>query len=338
MWNEPLAARVASAMEKTSSPARRAGTPRGRQAKTPGEIPAAGWKDIAWRVKAEVDDDHVATFAAGVAFFGLLALFPAVGAMIALAALAIDPVMIELEMESLLSALPPGAGEILQQQLRDVVAASRGGMGLAALAALLVSLYSASKGMKVLIEGMNLAYGEKEKRGFVKLNLLALGMTFAAIVGLIAALAAMVAVPALLESLGLSGVAEALLRYGRWVVLAALALFGLAALYRYGPSRDKPKWRWVSPGSIAATVLWIAGSALFSIYAANFGSYNETYGALGGVIVLLTWLWLSAFIVLLGAELNAEIEHQTAQDTTEGSEQPMGRRGAEMADRAAATS
>jgi membrane protein len=323
--------------EKTSGEAGGVGSPRGRNATSPEEIPARGWKDIVWRVKAEVDDDHVATFAAGVAFFGLLALFPAVGATIALAALAIDPMMIELEMSSMLRALPPGAGEILQQQLRDVVAASQGGVGLAALFGLLVSLYSASKGMKVLIEGMNLAYDETETRGFVKLNLLAIGMTLAAIVALIAALATMVAVPAILDGLGLSGAGAALLHYGRWVVLAALALFGLAALYRYGPARDKPKWRWVSPGSLIATVLWIAGSGLFSVYASNFGSYNETYGALGGVIVLLTWLWLSAFIVLLGAELNSEIEHQTARDTTQGPEQPMGERRAVKADTVART-
>lgn len=305
---------------------------RGRQADTPGEIPAEGWRDIAWRVKAELADDHIGTFAAGVAFFGLLALFPAVGATIAFAALAIDPMMIELQLEGLLTALPPEAAQILTDQLREVAAGAGGGMGFAAMIGLLVSLYSASKGMKVLIEGMNLAYDEEETRGFVHLNLLAVGMTLGLILGLLTALAAMVGVPALLGTVGLSRVGETLLVYGRWIVLAALAMLGLAALYRYGPSRDAPKWRWVSPGSIAATVLWIAGSAAFSFYVSNFGSYNETYGTLGGVIVLLTWLWLSAFIVLLGAELNSEIEHQTRRDTTQGAAQPEGERGAEMAD------
>lgn len=305
---------------------------RGRDAATPGNIPARGWRDIAWRVKAELDDDHIATFAAGVAFFGLLALFPAVGATIAFAALVMDPMMIELELEGLLTALPPEAAQILTDQLREVAAGAGGGMGVAAIFGLLVSLYSASKGMKVLIEGMNLAYEEKETRGFLRLNLLSLAMTLGMILGLVMAMGAMIAVPAMLGTLGLSAAAEALLRYGRWLVLAALALFGLAVLYRYGPSRDAPKWRWVSPGAIAATLLWLAGSALFSVYAANFGSYNETYGTLGGVIILLTWLWLSAFIVLLGAELNSEIEHQTARDTTKGPERPMGERGAQMAD------
>lgn len=309
-------------------------TGRGRRADTPSEISPAGWRAIAWRVKDEIADDHVATFAAGVAFFGLLALFPAVGATIALAALAIDPVMIESELEGLLTALPPGAAEILRDQLREVASAAGGGMGVAALAALLVSLYSASKGMKVLIEGMNLAYDEDETRGFLQLNLLAIAMTLGAIMALIAALAAMIAVPAVLERAGLSQAAEVLLQYGRWVVLAGLALCGLAVLYRYGPSRAAPKWRWVSPGSLVATLMWIAGSGLFSIYAANFGSYNETYGALGGVIVLLTWLWLSAFIVLLGAELNSEIEHQTRRGGTKEPGQPSGARGTEMADTA----
>lgn len=283
-------------------------------------------------MKDEIADDHVATFAAGVAFFGLLALFPAIGAVIALAALALDPLLIEAQLGGLLSALPAEAAGILQAQLTEVAASAGGGMTLAALFGLAVSLYSASKGMKVLIEGMNLAYDEDEERGFIRLNLMAIGMTLGAIVGIVAALAAMVAVPAILATVGLSGVGTALLQYGRWVVLAVLALLGLAALYRYGPSRDKPKWRWVSPGSLLATVLWIAGSALFSIYASNFGSYNETYGTLGGVIVLLTWLWLSAFIVLLGAEVNSEIEHQTKRDTTEGPDKPLGQRGAVMAD------
>lgn len=305
---------------------------RGRNAETPAEIPAKGWKDIAWRVKDEIADDHVATFAAGVAFFGLLALFPAVGATIALAALALDPLMIEAQLGSLLTALPAEAAQILEGQLTEVAAAAGGGMKLAALFGLLVSLYSASKGMKVLLEGMNLAYDEDEKRGFLRLNLLAIGMTLGAIVGIIAALAAMVAIPAILNTVGLSQAGELLLRHGRWLVLAAMAMLGLAALYRFGPSRDAPKWRWVTPGSLVATVLWIAGSALFSIYASNFSSYNETYGTLGGVIMLLTWLWLSAFIVLLGAEVNAEIEHQTRRDTTQGPDAPLGKRGAAMAD------
>lgn len=308
------------------------GDEHGRAADAPREIPLRGWRDILWRVWAELDDDHVATFAAGVAFFALLALFPAVGAMITLAALAVDPVMIELQLGGLLTALPPGAGEILQQQLHDVVATSRGGVGVAAIAGLAVSLYSAAKGMKVLLEALNLAYDEKEKRGFIKLNLLSIGLTLAAIMVLIAALTAMVAVPALLATVGMSQAGELLLRYGRWAALAALALFGLAALYRYGPSRDAPKWRWVSPGSIVATVVWIAGSVAFSLYAAHFGSYNETYGTLGGVIVLLTWLWLSAYAVLLGAELNSEIEHQTMRDTTRGPDRPMSERDAVMAD------
>lgn len=308
------------------------GGARGREAETPAAIPAPGWRDIAWRVWAELGDDHVATFAAGVAFFGLLALFPAVGAMVALAALALDPLLIESQMQGLLTALPPGARDILGDQLREVVATSRGGVGLAAIAGLLVSIYSAAKGMKVLIEAMNLAYDETEKRGFIRLNLLAIGMTVGAILALIAALAAMVIAPALLDGLGLSGVGEVLVRYGRWLALAVLAVLGLGALYRFGPSRDAPKWRWVTVGSAVATALWIAGSAAFSVYAANFGNYNETYGTLGGVIVLLTWLWLSAYIVLLGAELNSEIEHQTRRDTTRGADKPLGERGATMAD------
>ncbi len=289
------------------------GSEREPNSEGPDDISTSGWHDILLRVKSRIGEDHLSIFAAGVAFFGLLALFPALAATISIAALAMEPAMIEARLGNLLASLPPGAADILQTQLGEVAANAGAGMSLAAIGGLLLTLYSASKGIKVLIEGINLAYHEAESRGLIRLNLLAIGMTLGMIVGLIVVFILMIAVPALLGSIGLSVVAQTLLAYGRWIVLAALALFGLAVLYRYGPARSAPGWRWVSPGSIAATVLWLAGSAGFSFYVDNFGSYNETFGALGGVIVLLTWLWLSAFIVLLGAELNSEIEAQTAR-------------------------
>jgi len=304
---------------------------RGREASRPSEIPKAGWRDILLRVKAEIADDHISVIAAGVAFYGLLAIFPAIAALIGIAGLVLDPAAIEGQLEQAAGMLPEDAAQILQDQARNV-AQNSGGATIAVIGGLALALYSASSGMRTLMEGMNIAYDEEEKRGFVKLYATALALTAILIVGAIVALGAMLVVPALLGSLGLGGVFEAVLNYGRWPLLAVLMILGLAVIYRYAPSRENARWSWITPGSVVATILWLIASIAFSIYVSNFGSYNETYGSLGGVIILLMWLWLSAFIVLLGAELNAEMEHQTERDTTTGSKQPMGQRGARMAD------
>jgi membrane protein len=304
---------------------------RGRQASRPTEIPKAGWRDILMRVKSEISDDHVSISAAGVAFYGLLAIFPALAALIGIAGLMLDPQTVESQLSQASSILPPEAAAIVQDQARKL-AQNSGGATFAAIGGLLLALYSASSGIRTLMEAMNIAYDEEEKRGFVRLYATALALTLVLIVGVVIALCAMVVLPALLGSLGLGGVFQALLTYGRWPVLALMMIFGLAVIYRYGPSRENARWRWITPGSVVATVLWLIASILFSLYVRNFGSYTETYGALGGVIILLMWFWLSAFVVLLGAELNAEMEHQTEQDTTTGPDRPMGERGAQMAD------
>ena len=305
---------------------------RGRHADRPQDIPKPGWRDILLRVKDELTVDHVSVVSAGVAFFGLLAVFPAIAALISIAGLLLDPAAIEAQLEAAASALPQNAAAILQNQAQKVASNAGTGVGLAAIFGILVSLYSASKGMKTLMEGMNIAYDEDEERGFLSLNVTALALTLFLIVGVLIALAFTLVAPALLGSLGLSDTAQVLVTYGRWPILAILTTLGLAVLYRYGPSREDPQWQWVSVGAVVATIVWIVGSVAFSIYVRNFGSYNDTYGALGGVIILLTWLWLSAFIVLLGAELNSEMEHQTTRDTTTGPERPRGQRGAAKAD------
>jgi membrane protein len=187
------------------------------------------------------------------------------------------------------------------------------------------------------MESMNIAYDEEEKRGFVRLYATSLALTLVLIVGAVVALGATLVLPIVLSTLGLGGVFEALLTYGRWPVLAALMMLGLAIIYRFGPSREEAEWRWITPGAVLATVLWVIASIAFSIYVRNFGSYTETYGSLGGVIILLMWMWLSAFVILLGAELNSEMEHQTEKDTTTGGEKPMGQRGARMADKVGPT-
>lgn len=300
----------------------------GRDAEAPRAIPKAGWRDILVRTKDAIPADHVSIVAAGVAFFGLLALFPAIASLVAIAGLVLDPADIGGQLQALAGALPENAAEILRTQAQEVTEGAGAGIGIGAAFGLLLSLWSASKGMKTLMEGMNIAYGEEEGRGFVRLNLVALALTLFLIVGLVVALAATVAAPALLGALGLGEGLRAAVSWGRWPLLALLAVLGLAVIYRFGPSRAPARWRWVTPGALTATVLWIAATIGFSVYVRNFGSYNETYGALGGVIVLLTWLWISAFVVLLGAELNSEAEHQTRRDTTT----PEGRRGAATAD------
>ncbi len=305
--------------------------PKGRGASRPGEIPKAGWRDILVRTWHEMTRDHVSIVAAGVAVFGLLALFPAITALISIAGLMLDPAEIEARLEQVASVLPEDAAGIIQGQAREVASSSTGA-SIAAIGGILLALYSASKGMKSLMEGMNIAYDEEESRGFLKLNAVALGLTLFLIVGLILALGATVILPAALGFLGLSDTVRTLITVLQWPLLAVLAILGLAVVYRFGPSREQPRWRWISPGAVAATVLWIVASIGFSIYVANFGNFNETYGALGGVIILLTWLWVSAMIVLMGAELNSEAEHQTRRDTTTGEARARGERGAVKAD------
>lgn len=305
---------------------------RGRKAERPRDIPRPGWRDVLVRTKNEVGNDHASMVAAGVAFYALLAIFPAIAALVSLWGLMADPQQIEQQIQAISGMLPEQAASILTNQARSVASHAGGGIGLAALGGLLLTLYSASKGMKSLIEGLNIIYDEEESRGFIVLNLVALGLTLAILVVLIVALGMITVVPALLGNLGLGSLVQSLVTWLRWPILFVVAMLTLAFLYRYAPSRATPRWQWVSWGAVIATLLWIAGSVAFSIYVRNFASYNETYGSLGAVIILLMWFWLSAFIVLLGAELNSEMEHQTAHDTTSGRARPMGERGAHAAD------
>jgi membrane protein len=285
---------------------------RGRPISSPSQIHKRGWWDILLRVKTKLVKNHVSIVAAGVAFFGLLAVFPAITALISIAGLVLDPATIETQLASLADVLPQDAAEIIKSQAAKVVSGAGTGLGLAALGGLLVSLYSASKGTKSLMEGMNIAYGETEDRSFLMVNLVALALTLFLILGFVGAIVAVMAAPALIAAIGLPEGLETLVTYGRWPMLAVFAIIGLAVIYRYGPSRHTPAWRWVSVGAVVATLVWLLGSFAFSVYVSNFGVYNETYGTLAGLIILLVWLWLSGFVVLLGAELNSEIEHQSA--------------------------
>lgn len=306
---------------------------RGRHAETPTRIPAKGWKDIALRIKDKIAEDHVTLIAAGVAFYALLALFPAITAVIAIAGLVLDPSEIVSQLDALSGFLPADVSDIVIGQAQKVAGSESGGLGLAAIGGILIALYSASKGVGSLIEGLNVAYDEEEKRGFIKLKALTLGLTLLLIVGFILSIGLTLALPAVLGLLPLGAGAKIAVTAGSLIVMLVLALLGLAVMYRFGPSRDRPEWKWVTPGAVAACVLWIAASAGFAIYVGNFGSYNESFGSLAGIIVLLLWLWISALVVLLGGEINAEIEAQTRYDTTIGPDKPMGARGAQKADR-----
>jgi len=310
-----------------------AARPPGGTAEKPTQIPAAGWRQIVTRAFAEGTKDNVSMLAGGVAFFGFLAVFPALIALVSLYGLVADPAEAAQTLQSLTSGLPESTRPLIADQLNSVVNASTGGLTTGLIISALAALFSASSGVQNLIAAVNIAYDETESRGAIKLRLISLGLTVGAIVFIIVAIVLVAVAPILLDQLGTVG--RVLGQVVRWVLLVVIVVFGLAVLYRTAPDRDAPRFRWVTLGSVAATVLWVAGSVAFSLYVDNFGSYNKTYGALAGVIVLMLWMYLTSYIVLLGAEINSEAEYQTDRDTTRGEPQPMGRRGAAKADDAA---
>lgn len=305
---------------------------RGREAESPLQIPAAGWKDVALRIKGEIDRDHVGLVAAGVAFYGLLAIFPAITALVALAGLVLDPQQVTNQMEQMSGVLPEDVKNILMGQATAVAGASGGSLSFAAIGGALLAVYSASKGMKSLVEGLNIAYEEEEERGFFMKKFVILALTLFLILGLIVGLVAVIAVPAVLSVVQLGPITEILIGAGRWAILGLLTILGLAVVYRFGPCRASPRWRWVTPGAVVACIVWVLASAAFAFYVQSFASYTETFGSLAGVIVLLMWLWISAYVILMGGELNAELEAQTRRDTTVGDAMPMGKRNAAKAD------
>jgi membrane protein len=305
---------------------------RGRSADRPSDMPASGWRDVLWRLWAQIGEDNVSIVAAGVAFYVMLALFPAITAFVSLFGLISDPGQVQEQFENLRGVMPDDAWSILNDQLTAVASAQTSNLGISALVGLVLALWSAGAGVRAMMTALNIAYHEREKRGFLRFYATAFLFTIGiALLGIIS-LGVIVIVPVLLNLIELGGIAQVLVRLLPWLVLAGFVAIALGFLYRYGASRAEPKTRWVSWGAILATVLWIGASLLFTIYVSNFGSYNETYGALGAVMVLLLWLWISAFIVLVGAELNAELEHQTERDTTTGRPKPRGERGAYVAD------
>ncbi len=305
---------------------------RGRDATGPSRLNLEAWKDILWRVWAEFNEDRVTLIAAGATFYLLLALFPALAAFVSIYGFVADPVTIADHIAFLGGFLPSGGVDLIKSQLQSLASQDPASLSFGFIFGLALALYSANNGIKTLFEAMNIAYDETEKRSFIKLNLISLLFTLGAIIIGILFIVAVGVVPAILAFVGLGGVTEFLISLLRWPVLFVAAVAAISVLYRYGPSRERAKWRWVTWGAVIATALWLIASILFSWYLANFADYNATYGSLGAVIGFMMWTWISVSIIIMGAELNSEMEHQTARDSTTGPEQPMGTRGASMAD------
>jgi len=305
---------------------------RGRDATRPSEIPATGWKDILVRLWREQSRDNISVIAAGVAYYMLLSLVPAITALVSVYGLVADPATVATQLEAVSGFLPREAQEIIFGQLSEIVSAPRAGLSFGLVIAVAIALWSASVAMQNLVTALNIAYEEEERRSYPAFIALSLVFTVAALLFIPVALGLVAVVPAVVGFLPLGRVGEIVVQIARWPILVGLVMFALAMLYRFGPCRARPQWRWVSWGAVAATMLWLIASAAFSVYVRSIADYNATYGSLGAVVVLLFWFWLTAYAVLFGAELNAEIEHQTARDTTTGAERPMGARRAYVAD------
>lgn len=274
----------------------------------PTEIPSSGWKNIGLQVKDEIGENNVSIVSAGVAFFAFLAVFPAIGALVSIYGLAMDPQSLQGQLERISQVMPQQAFEIIKEQLEQVVTTSGSALSWSLILGILLSLWSANKGTKSLFTGIDIAYDTKDTRGFFKQNALTLSFTLLAILMVIISIAVIVVFPAIVGYLGLPSNIETLIGYGRWVILAGLVIFFLSSVYKYAPAKKTPAFKWVLPGALLATLLWLIASWGFSYYVKNFGSYGEVYGSISAVVVLLLWLFLTSFIILIGAELNSEIE------------------------------
>ena len=301
-------------------------------AKRPSQLPKRGWKDVLVRTFREFKADQVPILAAAAAFYAWLALLPAIIAAVSLYGLLASPDQVSRQIEELTKSLSDDVANTLRQPVEQATGAGGNGLTIGLVIAVAGALWSASGGMNGLIQGVSIAYDEEDDRNFLVKRALALLLTLGAIVGFLVAVTLIAVVPPAIEAIGLGSVVSVAVQVGRWVLLAVLMMLGLAVLYRWAPDRDNARFRWVTPGAVVATVLWLVVSGLFSVYVSNFASYNKTYGALAGVVILELWLYLSSLIILFGAELNAEAEAQTTKDTTVGKRRPLGRRGAQKAD------
>jgi membrane protein len=305
---------------------------RGRQAMHPLQIPWRGWYDIVCRTYREMQSDRLLSIAGGVSFFVLLAIFPAITALVSAYGLFFSPSTIVNNLSLLNEVMPDNVLNIVHEQASRIASNNGGALSIGIVVGILVSLWSAMSGVKAMIDALNVIYEQTETRSFIKVNLAALAFTLAGFAAFLLAIASIIVLPLILSPIGLGSLTETLTRVIRWPVLLFVLLIGLAVLYRYGPDRRVARWQWVTVGSIFAAGTWMIVSFLFSWYLTSFANYNATYGSLGAAVGVMIWLWISNTVMLLGAELNAEIEHQTARDSTVGAEKPLGTRGAVMAD------
>ncbi|WP_311065076.1 YihY/virulence factor BrkB family protein [Halomonas sp. DWK9] len=305
---------------------------RGRQAVTPTDIPKRGWHDVAWRVVRAARRDRITMFAAGVAFYALLALFPTIAAVISLWGLLFDPVEAGRQLYTISRFMPPDAANLIDQQAQEVVESTESGNVMTALAGLLIAMFIASKGVSVLVIGLNVVYGEQEKRPVLYRALVLVSLTFGLIGMTLVSLGFIAVVPVVVDRLMIDPPLDRILQWLRWPALLVLMSLLIALLYRFAPYRRSAQWRWLSYGTLFATLMWLLGSGGLSLYVRYFSTFSELYGSLGAVVALMLWFWLSAFVVLFGAELNSEMERQTCNDTTVGESRPLGEREAFAAD------
>jgi membrane protein len=306
--------------------------PYGRDATLPYQIPLKGWWQVAQRVWTESSRDNLSVVAAGCAFYALFAIFPALTALISLYGLTADPGAVEQKFDILSAILPPQAYEVVSDQIHRIAQTSNQTLGWSLFVSLLIALWSVNNGTQAMFAALNIAYEEPERRSLLQFYVSAFTFTIIGILGGVLVLFALVYVPLFFHGTGYWGFFEWVVKVARWPVLALVVLCLLALLYRYGPCRENAQWHWVSVGSLFATLVWLLASAGFSFYVSNFANYDKMYGSLGAVIILLFWLYISFYIVLLGAEINAESERQTRRDTTTGEPVPMGQRRAVAAD------
>lgn len=279
-----------------------------RSVEKPSKIPFSGWKSIGLAVKDEIGRNNVSIVSAGVAFYAFLAVFPAIGALVSIYGLAMDPESLQGQLEKVSQVMPQQAFEIIQAQLTDLVSTSGSALSWSLVIGILLSIWSANKGTKSLFTGVDIAYDTKNDRGFIKQNALTLLFTFGAILLVIISLALIVVWPAVIDKVPLPSTVKGIISWLRWLVLAAIVVYFLATIYRYAPAKRTPAFKWVLPGALLSTLLWLIASWGFSFYVQNFGSYGEVYGSISAVVVMLLWLFLTSFIILIGAELNSEIE------------------------------
>ena len=304
----------------------------GRTAHQPEQIPAAGWWDIIVRVYKDINRDNLSLVAGGLAMYAVLSVFPALAAAVSLYGLIFTPTDVIKQMNGFAGILPPGVWDIFNSQLQDVASRESSTLTVGVVVGVVIALASARSGMAALMQAANIAYQEREKRGFLRQVWTSIVFTLGGMLAFILMLLLGVAIPLVFKAFAASAWVQETVAILRWVLLWTFAVVVLALTYRLAPARERARWRWVTWGSVFAATLWIAGSILFALYVGTFGSYAKTYGALGGVIVLFMWFYLSSYLVVLGAEINAEMERQTTRDTTDGPEVPMGQRGAYAAD------